>query len=363
MSVSGVTDGQPIVMDGDAWLRGARQAAASGANRDQVVSATVGRVEQARADGLIDDRARIYLAAQKQFAEEHDPHSMAELSGIADGFGIAFDDLFAHLHLGMLRDIAQGAVLDGDGCSAVAVGDTADGPVVAKNRDFSGTHLGIQKVFRHSGPDISSGAIVAVGSLGSPCAYSSGMNASGLLLADTQVGVRAHRVGWLRYFLMNRILATCSNVDEAVAFIRSVQHAGGGTLVIADHTGAVAAIELGANAVAVERGVIARRTNHFISNDLCSETLNAEDDRNLANSRKRLDYLDHVLPSMALTVANLMTVLARHEEDAPQSAPICQHACDDGSQTISSAVYSWSERCLYFHEGNPCLGNWKRFAL
>ena len=58
-----------------------------------------------------------------------------------------------------------------------------------------------------------------------------------------------------------------------------------------------------------------------------------------------------------------MQIMARHEDDGPGGAPICQHADDGGSQTISSAVYSGRDRCLYFHEGNPCLGNWKRFHL
>ncbi|MBL6431104.1 MAG: hypothetical protein HPM95_07335 [Alphaproteobacteria bacterium] len=57
---------------------------------------------------------------------------------------------------------------------------------------------------RHSGPDIATGSMLCVGSLGSPGAYSSGMNARGLMLADTQIGARTHRVGWLRYFLMTR---------------------------------------------------------------------------------------------------------------------------------------------------------------
>ncbi|WP_425418462.1 C45 family autoproteolytic acyltransferase/hydolase [Oricola indica] len=363
MSVLGVGEGSSLFMHGDAWLRGAKQAAEKGVSRDQILAATVGRVERARADGLIGVEEQAYLIAQKAYAEENDPHSMAELAGIADGFGIAFDDLFTHLHLGTLGDLAKGASRDVDGCSALAAGNTEDGPLVAKNRDYSGLHLGVQKVFRHTGPDISTGTMIAIGSLGSPCAYSSGMNAAGLLLADTQVGVRAHRVGWLRYFLMNRILATCATVDEAIAFVRKVPHAGGGTLVLADRTGAAAAIELGAHAVAVERGGIARRTNHYVTSELAAETLDPGDDRIAANSRRRLDYLDHVLPRIAWTVADLMQVMARHEEDGPQSAPVCQHARDGGAQTISSAVYSWRDRCLYFHEGNPCLGNWKRYAL
>ena len=83
MSVLGVGEGSPLIMDGDAWLRGAKQAAAKDVSRDQILTATVGRVERARADGLIGTEQQAYLDAQKAFAEENDPYSMAELAGIA----------------------------------------------------------------------------------------------------------------------------------------------------------------------------------------------------------------------------------------------------------------------------------------
>lgn len=363
MTVVGLAEQTPAVMTGDPWMRGARQAAERGVTREQIVAATLGRVERARADGLIDGDRLAYLAAQKTFAEENDPWSMAELAGIADGFGIAFDELFAHLHLGILGDLAKGSRLDRDGCSALAAGGGPEGPLLAKNRDFSGIHLGVQKVFRHEGPDISTGAVLCVGSLGSPGAYSSGMNAAGLLLADTQIGTSTHRVGWLRYFLMNRLLATCASVDEAIRFIRSSPHAGGGALILADLGGAVAAVELGARATAVELGGIARRTNHFITDELADQTVEPGDDRIAGNSRTRLGYLDRVLPRISWTAEDLMQLMAHHEEDEGHGAPICQHAHGGGAQTISSAVYSARDRCLYFHEGNPCLGNWKRFHL
>lgn len=363
MAPVGMAEGRPVAMDGDAWLRGARQAAGKDVAHETIAAATLGRVERARSDGLIGAQAQAYISAQKAFAEEHDPYSMAELAGIAEGFGIAFDDLFTHLHLGIVGDLANGASIDADGCSALAVGRGPDGPLIAKNRDFSGTHLGVQKVFRHTGPDISTGAILCIGSLGSPGAYSSGMNEAGLLLADTQVGVRHHRIGWLRYFLMNRLLATCGTVDDAVAFIRAVPHAGGGTLVLADATGATAAVEIGARAVTVETDKAARRTNHFITGELAAETRDPDNDRIAANSRRRLACLDHVLPRLEATAGALMQLMTRHEDGSPHSAPLCQHAKGGDSQTISSAVYSGRDRCLYFHEGNPCLGNWERFKL
>src|SRR5690606_1665169 len=246
MSDFAPTVGRPLVLAGDPQSRGRGQAHSAIADPSRVRAATIGRVEEARAGGLLDAEARDYLAAQRAFHLEHAPAGMAELSGVAEGSRLDADDLFVHQHLGTLRDLHDGARLMGDGCSAWAVPDGPDGPLVVKNRDYTGTHLGIQNVSLHSGPDVTTGAMLCVGSLGSPGAYSSGINVKGFALADTQVSVRLHRVGWLRYFLMTRLLATCGSVDEALDFISGVPHAGGGTLVLADASGAIAAVELGA---------------------------------------------------------------------------------------------------------------------
>ncbi|WP_029058533.1 C45 family autoproteolytic acyltransferase/hydolase [Stappia stellulata] len=363
-----IEEGQARELRGDAWQRGRAQASAPGSDAARVAAATVARVIEARRAGVFDDRALSYLAAQRRFVEENDPHSLAEVSGIAEGFGMKVDDLFAHLHMRIVGDLGEGATLDGapldgDGCSAFALGAGRDGPLVAKNRDFSGAHLGIQTVFRHSGPDIATGSMLCVGSLGSPGAYSSGMNARGLMLADTQIGARTHRVGWLRYFLMTRVLARCSDVAEALAFIRSVPHAGGGSLILADAAGAVAGVELGAASVAVEEGERVLRTNHFLSEELARDTLPPDDDRIAANSEQRLAFLSHRLPALTGEVAEAMELMARHTDDAGEPAPVCQHAQGADAQTLSSVVYSGRDRCLYFHEGTPCLGKWKRFAL
>jgi isopenicillin-N N-acyltransferase like protein len=49
---------------------------------------------------------RDYIVAQRRFAETEDPHGLAELAGIAEGFGLDEEELFLHLHLGTLRDLA-----------------------------------------------------------------------------------------------------------------------------------------------------------------------------------------------------------------------------------------------------------------
>jgi len=344
-------------LDGSAEARGRGQAQAGRA--EQVRAATVGRVAQARADGLIDAAAEDYLAAQRALHMQIDPEGLAELDGIAAGFDLDPAEMFAHLHLGTLRDLKGGARLD-DGCSAWAVAEGPDGPLVVKNRDFSGTHLGIQTVARHAGPDITTGAMLCLGSLGSPGAYSSGINARGFALADTQVAVRHHRVGWLRYFLMTRLLARCSTVAEALALIRAHPHAGGGTLVMADATGAAAAVELGASGPQVARGPWVLRTNHYVSRALAEDTLLPAGDVIASNSKRRYDFLAATLPTRRWGRAAAQALMATHPE---QGAPVCQHGADDGTMTIASAVYSCRAPGLLLCAGSPCRDAWRAHAL
>ncbi len=360
-----ISGGTPIDCSGTAEERGLAQAAnATAADMPEILAATVGRVATARADGVIDADAEAFLAAQYAFAQANDPQTLAELGGIAKGFELSERDLFAHLHLGTLRDLKTGARLDSDGCSAWAVSDGPEGPMVVKNRDLSGPHKGVQSVARHSGPDISSGTMLCVGSFGSPGAYSSGMNAKGFVLVDTQVAVRTHRVGWLRYFLMTRLLATCATVAEACAFIGSTAHAGGGTLVLADASGDTAAVELGVSGPVIHSGPVVWRTNHFVTPELAADTLYPDGDRIAANSRARFACLEHNLANQDWRSEDAAHLMATHATDPlPLAAPLCQHSEADACQTFSSAIYSCRVGSLMFSDGNPCAGKWRTFQV
>ena len=363
MTVFTPVPAKPLVLSGNATVRGRTQATDPGADPVRVREATVGRVETAKAAGVIDTAARDYLARQRAFHLAHDPEGMAELSGIAEGFGLSEDDLFAHLHLGTLNDFKSGARFESDGCSAWAVPDGPDGPIVVKNRDYSGLHRGIQRVTHHTGPDVTTGAMLCVGSLGSPAAYSSGVNARGLALADTQVAVRTHRVGWLRYFLMTRILASCATVADAIALIATKPHAGGGTLILADRSGDTAAVELGASGPGLTRGGRVWRTNHFVLPGHAADTLLPEGDRIAGNSGERFAYLDRMLPDLTPSVPMAAHLMQAHRDTAPGAAPLCQHGETEASQTLSTAIYSCRLGALTFSEGNPCAGAWQTYPM
>lgn len=347
-----------ISASGTAHERGRAQAGAAPA--DVVRNATVARVERARAEGVIDAGAETYLAAQRRFHEAHDPEGLAELSGVAAAFGLPEPELFAHLHLGTLRDMKGGATLI-DGCSAWAVPGGPEGPLVVKNRDFSGLHTGVQCVLRQSGPDILTTQVLTLGSLGSLAAWSSGINAAGLAVADTQVAVNRHRVGWLRYFLLPRLLARARTVAEALVVIRSLPHAGGGTLVLADRGGATAAVELSASGPVIDKGGVQWRTNHYTAPQTRGETLGPDGDRIAGNSHERFGYLGRVLPGRAWTVQAAKALMSSHS--GADAAPLCQHPEGaGGAETISSVVYSCSVGGMQISEGTPCRDRWQELA-
>ena len=353
----------PVRLSGNPYERGLGQAAKAGVSDEQIRSAVLGRIDQASAAGLLDSENLRYIEAQRTFLLTEDPNTMAELTGIANGFGLSDDDLFVHQHITILRDLKTGARIDADGCSTWAVGDSDDGPLVVKNRDFSGTHLGVQRVFLHEGPDIETGRMICVGSAGSPGAYSSGINAAGLALVDNHVGTKRHGLGWLRYFVMTRILATCRTVDEAVAFIAARRHAGGGNLVLADRSGATAAIEFGTDTFGIERGAASWRTNHFVTAKMADCNLLENGDRIDENSLVRHDFLSRMVPNRRWNVRAAAALMASHAEDGPGMAPLCQHPGRDDSQTISTVIYRCDKPSLHFLEGNPCSGQWQLFEM
>lgn len=353
---------KPLVLAGSPLERGRAQAGAEVTG--PVVQAITKRLAE-REDLLRREDIRDYLARQWDFATANCADEFAEMLGVAAGFGLNPRDLFDFLHLGIVADLAltQAAQRDAaqDGCSAWALAASDEGPAVGKNRDFRGEHAGLQRVFLHADPSWPRGRkVLCVGSLGAPGAYSSGMNSEGLALADTQIATTDHGTGWLRYFLMTRLLARHATVAEALADIDGLTHAGGGSLVLADAGGALATVDLGHRKVASQtgNGTWVARTNHFGPGSVpCAPDSAASS----SDSRGRLRTLHRVLEAGQGTLAVLRRVMASHDGDGISG--LCRHPEGGDSRTLSGAVFACRKRLLYFSPGNPCETDWERYAL
>ena len=346
----------PVDLSGSAFDRGRRQAERCPGTGMLVRDAVERRLAPVRAI-LVRPWAAEFISRQWQFTAEHDPDALAEVEGIASGYGIPARDLFASLHTALLLEFDESGAADG--CSAWALPHPELGALLGKNRDLGGAFHATQRVFRHRDPAWNGRTILCVGSLGAPGVYSSGVNSDGLALADTQIRAADQGVGLLRYFAMTRVLARCATVEEALDELRGVRHAGGGSLVLADAQGRTAAVELGHRGPATERsasGGIAR-TNHFVSPELRGRDVHGSGEGR-ANSEGRLRRLRTWLDGLgeAVGIAEAAGVMASH--DGAEAPGLCRHGGGHGSTTISGSVFACRGRRLYFAESNPCSAAW-----
>jgi len=340
---------EPLYLSGLADARGLQQAALAPEAVASVRASVAGRLEKSKA--LLSKVAiQEYLKKQWAFLNQNAPMHIGEITGIAEGFGMSAHDISSYLHLGILD---QGPSPD-DGCSTLTASNSAIGPFVAKNRDYSGEHRDLQRVFVQSDPDNTAQQCIFVGSLGSPGAFSSGMNSAGLALADTRVDCPAIGVGWLRYHLMTEILWRSDTVEEAVEFISLVPHAGGGSLAMADASGAIASVELGHPDASVQssgKGSFIH-TNHYFF-DRAANVGRAPWNSNKKNSHARLQALRKA-SARHTAQTNMQEIVDLFSSHKNGDAGLCRHGGDDEQGTISSAIFSCEARELHFFAGNPC---------
>lgn len=353
-----------IELSGLAVERGRQQAERRPDLADRVRAAVAGRLAQL-STALARPEVVDFLQSQRAFLLANDLPGFEESLGIAQGYALNHDDLLAYLHANIVADmdaaLGAPATPDTDGCTAWAQG--AGRPaLVVKNRDYRGEHGVLQQVFLHRDPQWHGRSVLCVGSLGSPGAFSSGMNSDGLAVVDTQIGTRDHGVGWLRYFLMTALLRDCRDVPQALAMVGSVQHAGGGSLVLGDRQGAVAAVTLGHHTPSM----VTQSTHWVAHTNHCTDPALARDERLPQGdptdcSFTRLQQVQAALAqsggSMDLTQARAL--MSSHRE----FGGICRHARGDTSRTLSCVVYDTRDVTLHMSHGNPCDATWSRYGL
>jgi isopenicillin-N N-acyltransferase-like protein len=367
MKPSDARPGEPLLLRGDPYARGRAQAELCPELVGHVRHAIEQRLAEA-APALAREDVRRFIAGQRAYTEAHARAIMAEIQGIAHGFGVEAATVFDYLHCSSAMDLAALAEVDPDGCTAFAASGAQGGAILAKNRDYRPEHIPIQRVMRHADPAWHGREIMVLGSLGSPGNFSSGLNSDGLAVADTASRTTDMGLGLHRYFLLTRLLTDCRSVDEALALIRRTTHTGGGLLILGDASGAVAAVELGHRALGFEHrsGGRVGRTNHFVMPAMVPRNLaGTADAPSRANSERRFRALMRLLDALPEPPAadDAGRLLARHDGPEPGGDAFCRHGGDDLSATIAGAVYLTGERRMFAVFGNPCSATWSRFEF
>lgn len=359
-----VPRGDPVILAGSPYERGRQQADQCPDMVTAVRQIVLRRLEDAGCH-LASPRVRSYLDDLHQFHTTHDPEIIKEASGVSDGFGIQAERLLDYLMLSLVEDLNNTCDESGE-CTAFAASAHNGGVILAKNRDYRQEHIAIQRVFHHQDPGWNGREVLCVGSLGSPGNFSSGMNSDGLAIADTASRTTRHGVGRHRYFLLTRLLVRCATVSDALHEISSTPHAGGGTIILGDASGCMAAAELGACTVNMEirhEGWVGR-TNHFTgtATKWLNRTATGAEGA-FRNSERRLMSLHQLLSGDTAEMRNdvaasILSYRGRQYDDA-----LCRMGGRDHPETISGSIYDTRQRCLWFTHGKPSDGEWHEFSF
>jgi hypothetical protein len=355
---------EPLALEGEPFARGLAQARACPELVGAVRRAVEARLGEA-APALARPEVRAFVAAQRALTGRLYPEILAEIAGLARGFGLGEAALLDYLHAATALDLVARDGPPAEACTAFAL-TAGRGALLAKNRDYRAEHVPIQKVMRHRDPAWGGREILVLGSLGSPGCFSSGLNSDGLALADTASRTSDLGVGLHRYFLMTLLLVRCADVAEALSLIRTTPHTGSGLLILADAQGAVAAVELGHRAIGFEHLSSGRvgRTNHFLTPRMAPANLaTAATAASRLNSEGRWPALRQGLsalpePPDVLAVGRL---LARHAD--AEGPAFCRHGGRDAAATIAGAIWLTAERRLLACHGPPCSTPWWRYGL
>ncbi len=352
-STKDVVIGPLLVLKGEPFARGMLQSEQCPESVDKVRTKVLSLLAENR-ERFHSTHAKSFIDQQITITRKLMPDIHEEVSGIAHGFGLTFLELYRFYHLRVLLDM--------DGCTAWAVSDDETGVTIGKNRDLKAKDKDLQRIFVHEDPGWQGRRVLSVGSLGAPCAYSSGINSDGFCLADTNILTSDHGPGICRYFLMPFLLATCRSVEEAIGSISQLPHAGGGSLVMGDAVSEIAAAELGYERQDIEYGGSwLAKTNHFTSRKLSHTNLSSNREAELDNSRNRLRYIEETIPDTFKPFGQ-EGVLAMMESHSP-GAEICRHSDLDESSTISGALFSCRDNTLVFSDGYPCCSSRYGYSL
>lgn len=288
--------------------------------------------------------------------EEHAPHLIEELRGIADGARAPFEQIldlqlldeewwFRQLYPHALAAVPHH-------CSALALRTPSGGVLVAQNFDGASWMEGYQRVFHHRDPV--SGFDALIFTLPGILALT-GINRQGVAVCvNSLVQLDGDPSGLPVVGVIRRLLESADHA-AAISTLRSVRHASGQAYTIGDHE-AFGAYEASRSSIIEVRPAPGRQavchTNHPLTNPdralFTQATVGDTPERRLArtaNSAARLTALERGLSDAhAYSVEGVKTLLgSRENPDHPLSREL-------GS---GGEVIDYTLACVVFEPGPP----------
>jgi isopenicillin-N N-acyltransferase-like protein len=291
-------------------------------------------------------------------AREAYPQLVEELTGNAEGAGVAFDEIFL---LNSMEEIASDA-LHLAKCTSMAVNQarTADKHVLlAHNEDWTPEDEADVLII-HAEPD-NAPAFLAMTYGG--LLPNIGFNAAGIAQCCNTVNPTDARFGVPRV-IVARAALSARTISEAIQHITTPKRAAGYNHLLASRDGEIIDVEVSASRHALIPAVdgFAAHTNHYLDTQMKTVEKKVPQP---ARSTARLERAMEMIQGSGHTIQSLQAILKDHER-YPDS--ICCHMVDDPDplgrkKTINSLVMDLTSRSMYIAPGNPCANGYTIYLL
>ncbi len=300
-------------------------------------------------------QARKYLP----FAQERYPQYVEELTGIAEGADVDFDDVVV---LNAMEAVTMDA-LHLTKCTSIAVNDerTSDGHVlVAHNEDWLPDEEPDIYVLHVTPEDEPSFLAMTYGGL----LPNIGFNAAGIAQCCDSVYPNDSRIGLPRVFVSRAVLAA-RNPADAIRSVLEPHRAAGYNHLLAHESGELYNIEVSSRRFGLlyaEEGYLVH-TNHYLDPQM--KAIEYEPDE-LVGTRVRYFRALRLLKQTPLHTVKSLQAIQRDHVSWPNS--ICNHAIEDAilldrEKTINASVMDLTSGVMYLAWGNPCENPYHTYHL
>ena len=315
---------------------------------------------QERAREYPNEAMRAMVDEISHVLQAHSPQTLDMIHGIADGFEVSRRDILSMMIGSYIEDRLaplSGLLFQEDGCTSWAISKEKAGQdkvLLAKNRDYLVSHRQMQVIFRCKPKG--GHQYLSINSIGACNVFSSGINADGLVIADTRVPSTDVGPGLPRFSLMMHILENFKYVNEVVNYLRAIPRMGGGTLIFADAKGGIGRAEIGYEDIGIlqEKAGFLVCTNHFEEPSM-QKKYRKRNETEEKDSKWRFEKVSESLLTNGENMDSDLAakLMAYHDE----RFAICRHGDSkplDETATISSTIFFPERRGFYFCEGFPC---------
>lgn len=303
-----------------------------------------------------------------ELIRSYSPTISEELTGMAEGSGLTFDEIVLITAHEEVAGHADGELPPVTHCTALAAAppDTSDGcTYVGQNWDWMDSVYGLSQMLlwkRTEGPSLLSYSYPGLWA-------GAGLNDRGVSLCWTWgdgLGIKSPRVGIPAYVLIAQMLYQ-ETLDDAIEEVRRAKHAGWFAFVLADGEGNIAAVDGTPEKLAIQRlkGHTARASY------ACREVLGGKENEPLGMHPQCGRMFDLLGTGKGkLDRAALQATFTDHHQwqQGEKRGAICKHPrLDENGNpkgfTVDSMLFDCTNKVAYISRGPGCSGRWQTFGF